>query len=223
LIFEVDSKVRSVLSVFISNTQDGLQMNFEGEEYWNFFDWSESLDGALFSSESKKTDVMLSLLTVIALKAYREICKITELEFPWQNELNALSFKIREKLYDKEKGLVLLDNKALELPNALMVLSGILDTNEEERICQKLTGGALGECSLSMKCFVYDALIKSGGKGAKDYIISKIRLDYERMIETGTVWETIDGKVAFDNAGSLCHGWSATPIYYYNLFEKNDK
>jgi hypothetical protein len=39
------------------------------------------------------------------------------------------------------------------------------------------------------------------------------------MIETGTVWETIDGKAAFDNAGSLCHGWSATPIYYYNLFE----
>lgn len=223
LIFEVDSKVRSVLSLFISNTQDGLQMNFEGEEYWNFFDWSESLDGALFSSESKKTDVMLSLLTAIALKAYREICKITELEFPWQDELNALSFKIREKLYDKEKGLVLLDNKALELPNALLVLSGILDTNEEERICQKLTSGALGECSLSMKCFVYDALIKSGGKDAKDYIISKIRQDYERMIETGTVWETIDGKVAFDNAGSLCHGWSATPIYYYNLFEKNDK
>jgi hypothetical protein len=38
------------------------------------------------------------------------------------------------------------------------------------------------------------------------------------MIDAGstTVWETINGSVDFDNAGSLCHGWSAVPIYVYN-------
>ena len=30
------------------------------------------------------------------------------------------------------------------------------------------------------------------------------------MLETGdTLWETADGAEAFDNAGSLCHGWSS--------------
>jgi hypothetical protein len=30
-----------------------------------------------------------------------------------------------------------------------------------------------------------------------------------------TFWETIDGGYAFGDAGSLCHGWSAVPVYMY--------
>ena len=36
------------------------------------------------------------------------------------------------------------------------------------------------------------------------------------------VWETILGDADFDNAGSLCHGWSAMPVYYYNKILKRD-
>ena len=221
LILEVNQKVKSVLDVFASNIENSLQMNFEGKEYWNFFDWSEGLDGALFSSEKKKTDVVLSLLTVIALKAYREICKDAELTFPYENVISKLSCAIKEKLYDKSKGLVLLDGKALELPNALLVLSGISSKDEEEKICQAILSSSLGECSLSMKCFVYDALLKSGGASASEYILSEIRKNYEKMVETGTVWETAKGESDFDDAGSLCHGWSALPIYYYHKLKEN--
>lgn len=35
-----------------------------------------------------------------------------------------------------------------------------------------------------------------------------------------TAWETIEGGEAFENAGSLCHGWSAVPIYYYHKLLK---
>ncbi|MFD0717334.1 alpha-L-rhamnosidase C-terminal domain-containing protein [Paenibacillus sp. GCM10027626] len=31
-------------------------------------------------------------------------------------------------------------------------------------------------------------------------------------------WETNDGANAFGRAGSLCHGWSATPLYFYYSF-----
>ena len=39
-----------------------------------------------------------------------------------------------------------------------------------------------------------------------------------RMLEKGATsfWETINGDADFGNAGSLCHGWSAMPIYYLN-------
>ena len=30
-----------------------------------------------------------------------------------------------------------------------------------------------------------------------------------------TFWETIVGAYDFDRAGSLCHGWSAIPVYFY--------
>ena len=222
LVYTVNSKVKGLLDVFLSNIEGSLQMNFEGVQYWNFFDWSDRLDGAIFSSEKKKVDIMLSLLTVIALKAYKEICKIAEMEFPYQDVIDSLSQAFKENLYDRASGLVLLGGKALELPNALLVLSGILSKDEEKKICQAIMSGALGECSLSMKCFVYDALIKSG-EGAREYILSKIRENYERMIETGTVWETLKGTHEFDNAGSLCHGWSAVPVYYYNLFYNIDR
>lgn len=39
------------------------------------------------------------------------------------------------------------------------------------------------------------------------------------MLKAGatSVWETTDGASAFNNAGSLCHGWSASPIYFYHI------
>ena len=45
---------------------------------------------------------------------------------------------------------------------------------------------------------------------------------YKIMVDsnTGTVWETIEGASAFNNAGSLCHGWSAIPIYYFDILGK---
>jgi hypothetical protein len=35
-----------------------------------------------------------------------------------------------------------------------------------------------------------------------------------------TFWETALGDNDFDGAGSLCHGWSALPIYYYHKLDK---
>ena len=30
-------------------------------------------------------------------------------------------------------------------------------------------------------------------------------------------WETELGEAAFADAGSLCHGWAALPVYYYSI------
>jgi len=42
------------------------------------------------------------------------------------------------------------------------------------------------------------------------------------MVYSGstTFWETIDGGDAFSKAGSLCHGWSAIPIYFWHKYGK---
>ena len=41
------------------------------------------------------------------------------------------------------------------------------------------------------------------------------------MLKAGstTVWETELGEEDFSGAGSLCHGWSAMPIYYYHTLQ----
>lgn len=62
-----------------------------------------------------------------------------------------------------------------------------------------------------------DALLLYNKNKYKDVVLEEIRRIYKIMLDDGssTVWEVIEGERAFDNAGSLCHGWSATPIYYF--------
>ena len=102
------------------------------------------------------------------------------------------------------------------LGNSLAILTGLTDKNESEYICEKIANGVLSDCSLSMKCFKYDALLATDKAKWQGHVLDEIRKDYGEMVKTGnTVWETADGASAFGNAGSLCHGWSSIPVYYY--------
>ena len=106
----------------------------------------------------------------------------------------------------------------VELINALAVRFDIVSGKEAESICERLAGNELVSCSLRMKTFTYDALLKVNKEKYKGYILSQIRRDYGIMLDNGATatWETLDGASAFDHAGSLCHGWTALPIYYFN-------
>ena len=69
--------------------------------------------------------------------------------------------------------------------------------------------------TLSMTAFVYDALLLFGDK-YKNMILEDIKTRYSAMLAAGatTFWETEKGWEDFGGAGSLCHGWSAIPVYY---------
>ena len=62
---------------------------------------------------------------------------------------------------------------------------------------------------------IESALLEFGDK-YKKFILNDIRSKYGAMLAQGatTFWETEKGWRDFDNAGSLCHGWSALPVYY---------
>jgi hypothetical protein len=75
-----------------------------------------------------------------------------------------------------------------------------------------------------MNTFYYDALLMFGDK-YRDFILNDIKKKYGYMLEQGatTFWETEKGWQDFNNAGSLCHGWSAIPAYYLpHLVKYND-
>lgn len=76
-----------------------------------------------------------------------------------------------------------------------------------------------------MATFLYDGLLRFGDT-YKEFILKDICAKYGKMLESGatTFWETEKGWRDFDNAGSLCHGWSAMPIYYFRtLLKTNDE
>ena len=194
-------------------------LRFGGKNHWNFYDWSPYSEGALFQNVSKEYDCLLNCLLIIALKNYKEICNLTSNCFEYEKELLELQKATKDSFFDKDKCLFFVKEKGsyTELANSLAVLADLCTHDEAKYIVNALSNNELVPCSLSFKCFKYDALL-SVSDDYKDTVLNEIRATYLKMAErTNTVWETDEGESAFGDAGSLCHGWSAIPIYYYNI------
>ncbi len=218
---EVFEKIETILSVFKNKMESGLVNRFEGFGYWNFYDWSNL--GYIRRGQGKnEPDFLINAIFVIGLYAYSKICEKLGRENAFSGLAEEIKAKLNEKYYNSETGLYFIQEgsePATELANALAVVSGVASGEKAEKICEKLCSGELEICSLSMKVFKYDALIKVNKEKYKECILDEIRKTYKVMLEAGatTVWETQEGSTAFENAGSLCHGWSAVPVHYYHL------
>ena len=73
-----------------------------------------------------------------------------------------------------------------------------------------------------MMPFVYDALLMTDRARYAPYVIDRLDRVYLEMLRHGATsfWETELGAADFGDAGSLCHGWSAAPVYYYQLLKE---
>ena len=220
IIKEVTPKLTEIIKTFLDNCKDGLVCTFKNDCHWNFYDWSPYSDGYLKNDKKGYPDAMASILAVLALNSYKKICELCTLPFTFDKKIEELKKNIVAAFYDCEREIFTSYSQPTALVNALAVLAGIVEGEKARVICAKLAEQSLIPCSLSMKCFVYDALLKTDREKYADFVLNDIRKTYLPMLETGTVWETAVGHSDFDNAGSLCHGWSSTPIYYYWLLLK---
>lgn len=217
---ELIEKLQSVLKAFLANAENGLIRCFEGKGFWNFYDWSEYLSGKSGENETFAPDLMINCLFVMALDAYAQLCGYAKVENSYTGLANSMRENIRGA-FKTEKGVYRMraDLEAYtELGNAMAIVSGVADGDEAIALCDKLVLREFLPSSLSMKVWTYDALMQTDAQKYKPYIIGEIRKSYGVMLAAGsdTVWETLDGASAFHNAGSLCHGWSAVPIYIYH-------
>jgi glycogen debranching enzyme len=226
-------KITSVLDVFLKRIDTvGLVFPFEGLDKWNFYEWTDGLFGAN-GAEEKKSEVLeydLALNALLSIAISRMIAINTVLGKD-SSDLSKTKEKLNENIYSrfysKENGLFETKQGSghfSRLANALALLSGCVGGDVASAVAENmLTDSRVIDASLSMRGFVYDALILIDKEKYKDHILREIDATYTPMLElgNGTVWETVLGESDFDNAGSLCHGWSAIPIYYYHIL-KND-
>ena len=219
-------KMKSVLSVFISRMEeDGLVRPFPGKGKWNFYEWLPGLDGrdALghgYTSEGLEADLILNGLIAIALGKLAKIeaaLGINSDALALRDKINAA---INKTFYDAERDVYRIRASSpdtCKLGCAIAILSGAAEEHKTT-VAEKLAGTELVDASLSMQCFVYDAMLAVDKEKYTPYVIDTIEKVYIPMLEKGnnTVWETVLGAPDFEDAGSLCHGWSAMPIYYYH-------
>ena len=219
LLHEVYSKLESVTAAFTSRLKDGLCPVF-GEsdpDYWNFYEWAPGLDGA---KGAGSPDLILNALLSIALINMDIMAKRLGKESAYRAlsaEINSAIRKtfLRDGIFYNRGDFA----QASELGISLSILCGAANGEEAENLCRLLTSvHPFTPATLSMRAFKYDALLKTNREKYREYILSDIEKHYIPMLEggTGTVWETDLGWRDFSNAGSLCHGWSAIPVYYYH-------
>ncbi|MBQ9730393.1 MAG: hypothetical protein IJV80_06255, partial [Clostridia bacterium] len=222
---EVYPKLLSVIGAFVAQRKDGLVCRFGGENHWNFYDWSDYLEGELGKSQTAIPDLMVNVLFVIALENFQKIAEKIGETFLYNGILEETRNCARKAFYSAEKGAFTVlegTEQFTVLGNALAVLAGMTNQAESEAIAEKIQAGEFTDCSLSMKMFKYDALLKTDEEKYAEQVLNEIRADYKMMLDAGstTVWETLEGAKAFGNSGSLCHGWSAVPVYYFHKLLK---
>ena len=183
---------------------------------WNFYEWSEGNGGRPDPTvDTPRYDTCFNAMFLYILPMYKELGgRVTVDE-------NAIAEAMKKHLFDSEKGLYKnssTDGKFSVIGNSLAILAGVGGKSIAEKLISEREN--LTDITLSMNTYFYDALL-SVGEDYADYIIKDIEDKYGYMLSCGatTFWETIKGWRDFANAGSLCHGWSALPIYYFDKFK----
>ena len=194
--------------------QSGLMPNFP-YPYWNFYEWADDShnDNEITRSADEpykvQYDFILNAMYVYVRKIYNALygvdCNI-------EKTINA----IHNTFYDVDRGVYRLSTiteKSSQLSNSMALLIGLGNKELAEKI---LNDDSLIKVTLSMNTFYYDALLSIDKYRYSDFIVEDIKKKYGKMLSEGatTFWETEKGWHDFDNAGSLCHGWSAIPAYY---------
>lgn len=213
---EVRDVVKRIMDNFRKTKRNGLLPEFP-YPFWNFYEWGNESDNATDLGR-KKDDAYVEryslILNCVYLLAEEKFGKL----YPQFSEKTEETEKsVYTAFYDEKRGLFRAykdKNIYTQFGNSLAVLVGL----GGEDTVEKMIRGETLPVSLSASVFYYDALLKYKEK-YKDVIIKDIDDKYGFMLKAGATsfWETIDGP--FDKSGScsLCHGWSALPIYYYRI------
>ena len=225
-------KVEKMLDFFLSRIQaNGLFKTVTENGIWHFYEWAGVLDGSFFAAdgaekERNEYDVLINAFLLLALQdtvcLFEMVGDDTKKTY-YYIAANKLKENIRQSFFVRDVGLFKTYNDDRsdysELANALCILADVCNKKEAEYICDKLAINYQDwtRNTLSMSIFKYDALLKTDLEKYASIVLLDIEKTYGYMLDNGATsfWETIKGEADFDSAGSLCHGWSALPIYYY--------
>lgn len=208
---------------------NGLLPRYEGAAYWNFYEWQTGLEGRLGVDEASGQavyDAPLSAFVSLSLQHLSRLCRTlgqNELADRYQTQSFSLNQAMDTAFFDEEAscyGTTLLDGVLMhraELTQALFLLCGAARNPEQlRRHLAGLTDIRFSPITLSHSIFKYEALMQQPELYAR-CVFDDIAAQFGGMLyqNATTFWETQGGASAFDQAGSLCHGWSAIPVYFY--------
>lgn len=199
------------------SNEKGLVKNPEG--FWNFYEWSDISTG-----NANAYDAQLNAFYLMALRDYEKICASVGAQCEdIKLRIGMIKIAYREAFFSSEKQAYRFstenDRKEIypELTQALSILAGVCDNAQlRSDILKRLTNGEFYPATtLSHRIYLYQALMTD--EHMKSYVLNDVEARWFKMLRKGATsfWETEKGADDFSGAGSLCHGWSAVPIWVY--------
>ncbi len=202
--------------------ENGLSV-WTGIDGWNFHEWSEGLDGGEIFREKEieeEGDAGLTALTSIAAKKIAYLFEKTneQEKAKYYYEKAERLANALENYYDEEKGLYAsyikdgVKRGYHEYTQSVVLCSGGVPEKRIRGLCTALKSPLeykLVPATFSALQLKYKALIEYGKD--IDYCVKHVEEVFGKMLLNGATsyWETALGEADFDDAGSLCHGWSA--------------
>ncbi|MBE7066436.1 MAG: hypothetical protein E7385_02675 [Ruminococcaceae bacterium] len=208
--------------------------------YWNFYEWAPGLDGNYMNDVRDKNNkenfdaplscfYMIALLRMIKLAKWLVSYTSDDIDFmeksSWFEMLaSGVYDSFDAAFWDSSKGVYATyivngerTDHYCQLANALALYAGLVPEEKISTVSNALAyDKSLIPVTLSASVFKYEALLMQGERFAQ-YVIDEIADKWGNMLYQGATsfWETEKGSWDFDNAGSLCHGWSAVPLIVY--------
>lgn len=220
--------IKNMLFNAVNSKDNGFICPPKENNTWVFYEWADDWFEFEKKTEGKTVlDGLHMLFLCLAIESTVSVAeKLNDTRF-----INEYQIKLRElkemfdemfwdngkKLYSSfrvEGELVRFD----ELTQSLAVLLGIAKGERRDFVLDALASdNDLVEITLGYAIYKYEALLVEREK-YQGFVLEDIAQKWGKMLFEGSTsfWETKDGEAAFDDAGSLCHAWSATPIIVYS-------
>ena len=213
-----------ILAKLESCVQDGLAWRPLEKQYWNFYEWQPLLDGYT-EKDDPSADAGLQLFGLLALerlRALREMLGMPPVES--ERKLEAQLREGLEQFWDETEqayASFIRGGKRVqyaELIQSLALYTQACPAQRQSALREKLLAGGLVPVTLSYSLFKYEALLQD--ERYTQRVFDEVARRWGDMLFAGatTFWEVDEGEAAFDRAGSLCHGWSAIPMYLYGAY-----
>ena len=217
-----------ILDARLAEMRDGLLPCPEGPRYWQFYEWAPELDGRRNMDAAKagtpRLESPLNLFFVLALESGARCADAVgeaAAARRWREAAAVVRGRVTGRFWNEGKlQMETADGVkvASELVQALALLADAVPEKSRSAVVQKLSAPSeWTEVTISQALYKYEALRTAGEDGAR---AARASLDgiWSEMLDKGATsfWEMREGWPAFSEAGSLCHGWSAIPVYFYS-------
>ncbi|MBO4251885.1 MAG: hypothetical protein J5911_04420 [Clostridia bacterium] len=237
---EVLPAILGIMKAFNERVREKGIESFPHKDYFNFYEWSEGME----PGTNANTDVMAALgsmptsidciLTVhfafISKKLAEVLTEIGKREL--SDEFTALWEKVSplaENFYDENDGYyysyISHEGERYgkhECTQAYVLYCGAGDKARREKVARNMISEKNGLVRITLPNLQYkfDGIIDVLGEEGLKWVYDEIEKIFGEMCFNGytTFPEMECGEKIFEDAASLCHGWSAIGCYIYNKY-----